>query len=85
MATISVPLDRDKTVTLRYSRVAVKYTLTTRVLADSTEVGIPSGATIDGRALAASMNLDSKTYTVTVPDRITVGGVEYQYSTHTIT
>jgi hypothetical protein len=83
MATITVPLAADRTIMVRYVRAV--HTLTTRVVADGTEVSIPSGSTIDGQALAASMSLGEGTYTVTVPDRIVVGGVTYNYSSYTLT
>jgi len=81
---VSIPITVDANKTLKLTYAKLKYTLTTSVLADSTAVGIPSGATIDGQALAATMTLDPGTHTVTVPDAITVNGVTYVFASQVI-
>ena len=83
MVGIPVTVDADRTLTIKYVRA--QFTLTTQVLADGTGVSIPSGATIDGKALTTPMALNAGTYTVTVADQISVGGVLYNYSSSTVT
>lgn len=81
MPAISVTLDRDKTVVLRYGAPPPPtHTLTVRVLADSTEV--TNGVTVDTTTLKVpgSLTLDEGTYTITAPDSIVVNGVTYNFS-----
>lgn len=85
MTAISVNLDRNKTITLKYSRVIQQFTLAVQAQADSASVGV--GVAVDSRSITTpgSAALNAGTYTLTAPDSIVVGGVVYNYNTFTIT
>jgi len=85
MTAISVNLDGNKTITLKYVKVVQQFTLAVQAQADTTSVGV--GVTVDSRGITTpgSAALNAGTYTLTAPDSITVGGVAYNYNTYTIT
>jgi hypothetical protein len=79
MATIPVTLDRNKTLKIYYTPVAITYILSITAQADSTPVGIT--VTVDGHSVTTpgSATLNAGSYTATAPDSITIGGVVYAY------
>ncbi len=83
-----------KSTTLKVSYIAppspppptpTTYIFKLRAIADGQAVSV--NATLDGKTYTTPVSIyltAGKTYTVTLPDKITVAGVEYTYKTHTI-
>jgi hypothetical protein len=86
MANIPVTLDRNKTITIKYvAAPPVQYSLSLAALAGTTAVGV--SGTVDSTSFTTpkTLTLDTKGYTIVVPDQIVVSGVTYNYSTYTET
>jgi hypothetical protein len=78
--TITVNLTANKLLKLFYTKVIQKFTLSIKSYINGSEVsGVPISGSISG-STPYSASLDAGTYSITVPDQISVQDVAYNYS-----